>query len=179
MGWSVAAAGNIRTAKPSEGAPVIVMVRFTYPCSACQTVCSRQCSDIDHEGSMSQMCLGDGGAPEEVLDVNSGPAIVVSMNRWIHPEGAPSHMRLGNGGDPEESLDVNSGPSPAVQMNRQISYVSRREHLTEVPGEYLSGDAIRPLVSCDKAGNEFTHVLRPTFSAMCIVMMEVMDELCY
>ena len=195
MGWSVAAAGNIRTAEPSEGAPVIVMVRFTYPCSACQTVCSRQCSDIDHEGSISQMCLGDGGAPEEVLYVNSGPAIVVHMNHRIHSEGAPSHMRLGNGGAPEEALDVKRGPSPAVrmnrqisyvsrrehltQMNRQISYVSRREHLTEVPGEYLSGDAIRPLVSRDKAGNEFTHVLRPTFSVMCIVMMEVMDELSY
>ena len=53
----------------------------------------------------------------------------------------------------------------------------RRSALTRSANNYyLSGDVKRPLLSVDEDGYEYTYYFFPIFTALCIVMLEVMDE---
>jgi hypothetical protein len=48
-----------------------------------------------------------------------------------------------------------------------------------VSSNFLYGDSKHPLKSRDKAGNEHTHIWHPTFSAICIMIIEVINKLSY
>ena len=76
-----------------------------------------------------------------------------------------------------ESLDSNVSTIPASVRN-EVGHACRRSALTRsAKNYYLSGDAIRPLLSVDEDGYEYTYYLRPIFAALCIMMLEVMYEL--
>ena len=81
-----------------------------------------------------------------------------------------------------ESLDLDSNANvntiPPTSIGNEVGHASRRSSLTRSSGNYryLSGDAKRPMLSVDEDGNQYTYYLHPMFPALCISMLEVMDE---
>ena len=79
-------------------------------------------------------------------------------------------------------VDLENGPAAGnAQANGELpSNVDSEEQLLSVPGEYLSGDPFRPLLSRDEDGNEYKHVLRPMlFSVVFILLVELLERLSY
>ena len=73
--------------------------------------------------------------------------------------------------------DLEGAPAQAVEL---LDNVDSEEQLAQVPSEYLSGDAAKPLLSRDAAGNEYKHVLRPMlFSVVFILLVELLERLSY
>ena len=80
-----------------------------------------------------------------------------------------------------ESLDLDSNANVntiPTSIGKEVGHASRRSSLTRSSGNYryLSGDAKRPMLSVDEDGNQYTYYLHPMFPALCISMLEVMDE---
>ncbi len=68
----------------------------------------------------------------------------------------------------------------AGEASEVYDNVQSEEDLARVPAEYLSGEAKRPLLSRDEAGNSYTHVLRPLFYSVCfILLVELLERLAY